>query len=102
MKIPDFDLAFLAVIAAGALIKVFTSERLTLWGGTITAGIAIFSAVVFTDPIAVWLGLEASPFRYAIAALLTLSGEAFVRFFISLKIDGETIVTAYKTWRGIK
>lgn len=104
MRIPEIDLGLLAVVAGGAFVKVITSKRLTLWGGIVTVTMAVFSAVVFTEPIAYLLGVEETSLTLAIAALLTLTGEGVVRTVIDTFDDKESaksfIVDMLRAWRG--
>jgi hypothetical protein len=100
MRLPEIDAALLTVIVAGATVKLMTSKRLTKWGAVVSAFTAIFTALVFTDAVASLLGATESALRYAIAAMLALTGEGLVRIVIDTSNDPKKLLEWLRAWRG--
>lgn len=83
----DFEPGFVLVIISAAFIKVASSQRLTWRGGVFTAFTAVFAAIVFTDPLAFYLGVEQGFLKNGLAALLALTGEGFMRLAMEMSGD---------------
>lgn len=101
---PDLEWGLLGVIASGTLVKLITSKRLTFWSGIVTVVTATFCAVVFTDPISFYLGVDDNSLRYAVAALLVFTGEGIVRFLIDVTSTSKGfqhfLTEIIRAWRG--
>ena len=92
---------WLAVIGA-TIIKVATSPYHSFRRAVLTTFAAIFAAFFFTDPALAWLGLSPSTYRNALAAVLALTGEGFMRLAINLINNPETAIRWWQIWRNGK
>jgi len=96
----EFDWKFLLAILGGALIRLVTSEKHSLWRSAISVLVAVFAALVFTDPVMAFLAFPEEPYRNGIAALLALTGEGAMRFAISLSNDPTKLRSLLRKWLG--
>lgn len=100
MNMLHHDLAFWITVGVATVIKLLTSPAGSLLRTITTAIAAIFSAVVFTDPVLAWLGLDPATYKVAVAALLTLTGEGLMRVAMNLASDPAKAFDYLKAWRG--
>lgn len=104
MKLPEMEWGLLGVIASATFVKLITSRRQTAWANIVSSITAVFCGYIFTDPLAFYLGVEDNNLRYAICALLVLTGEGIVRFLVDVTSTSENAKTflmdLIRAWRG--
>jgi len=100
------DLGFWIAAFGAAVVKLLTSEYGGLLKAIVTVMTAIFSAYFFTTPAMVILGLEPAVYTTAMAAVMALTGEGFMRWVMnvvtSLPSDPNKIVALIRQWRSGK
>lgn len=95
----NVDWKFWAVAAGATLIKVASSPFFSLPRAALAVFAALFAVYVFTDPVMRYLKLDYE-LRLAIAALLALTGEGFMRMVITWAHDPKQIAeTLKRLWR---
>ncbi len=102
MNIFGQDIAFWAATAGATTIKLLTSPFHSFTRACMNVFAAMFSSYVFTEPTLDWLGLDANTYRYAIAALLALTGEGLMRLAIQIVNDPTRVIAFLRAWRGMK
>jgi len=75
------DWKLFMVIGAASLLAAALSTARTWTARLVAVGSGAFSAVVFTEPLIHWLGLEYSVYQYAVVGLLAMSGDRIARRF---------------------
>lgn len=98
--IAALDWQFWLTVFAAAAIKVSRSGGLKFLPAIATGGTAIFCAAVGTEPAAHYLGIEEPFTKYALAALIALTGEGLIRLAIDLSDNPREIISLWKQWRG--
>lgn len=87
-------------MAAGAtLIKVASSPFFSIPRAILAVFAALFAVYVFTDPVMHYLQLSYE-LRLAVAALLALTGEGFMRMLIAWANDPEKVYEVLRRWLG--
>lgn len=89
------SLEFWVAVAVAVILKLRTSENLTIFGALITTVTGVGSALVFTHPAAAYLSLDTATYGPAIAALIALTFEHIARHI--LRLSPTDII---KAWRG--
>ncbi len=87
-------------VLGGAAIKVATSKPVTMRAALLTWFVAVFAAAIFTGPVLHYMAVETDVMKYAVAGMLALTGEAFVRALVS--IDKEMVFKLLREWRRAK
>lgn len=96
------DWGFWAVISGAVIVKLATSPYRSFFHAILTGFAAVFSAIVFTDPLVTYLSLDFGTYRYAAAALVTLTGEGAMRFIIALSNNPAKAIDLWRSLRGLK
>lgn len=94
------DISFWIAVAIATFIKVATSARKSFFVGFVMVISAIFLAWVFTKPTLDWLSLNQETYTIPVAVLIAFTGEAILRFSLSLIEDSQRVVDIIKAWRG--
>lgn len=95
----SWDWKFWGVAAGATLIKVASSPFFSIWRAILAVFAALFSVYVFTDPVMYYLKLSVD-LKLAVAALLALTGEGFMRMIIQWANDPRAIAdTLSRVWR---
>lgn len=81
------DPTFWLAIAGAVVVKLASSPYQGLIRTALTIFAAVFSAVVFTDPVLHYLGLDSNVYRHGVAALTALTGEGLMRFAMQAATD---------------
>lgn len=89
------SLEFWVAVAFAVILKLRTSENLTIWGALVTTTTGVGSALVFTHPAADYLSLDVATYSPAIAALIALTFEHLARHMLRL-----SPLDLLKAWRG--
>lgn len=76
------DIWFWVTIALAIFIKILLSPVRSILRILITISVGVFAAAVFTGPVLLWFELP-KDYGYAIAGLLAVTGEEFVRRIIT-------------------
>ena len=97
-----FDPMFWAAVIGGIFVKLATSPRMTLFRAVLTASMAVFFAVVFTEAVLNLTHLDPVVYKLPIAALLTLTGEGVARLLIDLSNHPDKLLSWLRAWRGGK
>lgn len=100
------DLAFWLAVVGATIVKVLTSQ----FGGplklVVTVFAALFSAYFFTGPAMHILGLDPEVYTTVMAAVMALTGEGFMRWFMklvdTLPSEPGKILDLVRQWRGGK
>ncbi len=85
---------FWVAMVFAVLIKLRASPQLTRTSAVLTTVAAVMGALIFTDPVNLWLGLGEG-FRYAVAALVALTCGHVARMLMAL-----TVKDLLALWRG--
>lgn len=83
------DLKLVGTIMVASLLAAALSTAKTWTARLIAVGVGAFSAVIFTEPVIHWLGLEFTVWQYAVSGLLAMSGDRIVRRAFRIIEDGE-------------
>ena len=95
----NWDWRFWAVAVGATIIKVASSQYFSWSRAILTVFAALFTVYVFTDPLMHYLQLEVR-YRLAIAALLALTGEGFMRMIIAWTNDPKQLAElVMRVWR---
>lgn len=95
----NWEWKFWGVAVGATLIKVASSPFFSIGRAILAVFAALFSVYVFTDPVVYYLKL-APDLRLAVAALLALSGEGFMRMIVQWASDPKAVAeTLSKFWR---
>lgn len=94
--------SFWMAIAGATVVKIFTTPYQSLMRTVITVIAAVFSAMVFTDPVLAWLRLDPTTYKAAVAAVLALTGEGLMRFAMGVASDPTKALDWLRAWRGGK
>ena len=94
------DLSFWISVAGATIVKLLTTPYKSLIHLGLTIFAAVFSAMVFTDPVLAWLKLDPNAYKAAIAALLALTGEGIMRALITVAADPTKALEWVRAWRG--
>lgn len=96
------DIVFWVAAAGATVVKLMTSPFHSVARAALNVFAAMFSAYVFTEPALDWLGLNADTYRYAIVALLALTGEGLMRLAIQIVNDPTRALAFLRAWRSGK
>lgn len=94
------DLAFWFAALGAAVLKIILSPWLGLVKGLLSVAAALLVAIIFTDPLLVYLNMNPAVYKNAVAALVALTGEGIVRWLLQLVSDPAKILAFVKAWRG--
>lgn len=97
-----FDPMFWVAIVGGIFVKLATSPRMSVYRAVLTASMAVFFAVVFTDAVLNLTRLDPIVYKLPVAALLTLTGEGAARLLIDLSNHPDKLLSWLRAWRGGK
>lgn len=78
------DIRLLAAVAAGLIMAFLLSTAETIKARLTSVASGIFFAVFFTGPLIDWAGLNLDIWRYAVAALLAMTGDRLARRIMML------------------
>lgn len=95
-----FDPFFILATVGGTIVKLLTSPYGSLLRALLTAFVAIFSAIIFTDPILKLINLDPNFYRNAMAAVVAMTGEGVARWIINLSSDPPKLLEFLAKWRG--
>jgi hypothetical protein len=99
------DTSFWMATFGAAVVRILTAEYngpalLKLLRAVTIVFTAVFAAMVFTDPVCNYLGLNLEIYKVPMAAVLALTGEGIMRAVIRATGDFKFILEAIKAWRG--
>ena len=94
------DPRFWFAVMGAAVAKLLMSERLRWVQALSTSLVGVFCAVVFTEPLADFLGWHKPHHFYALAALLTIVGENLLRLILDASASKTLFADLVKAWRG--
>ena len=97
MRLLLADLGFWVAVAVAVALKIKASPTVSPIGAVVTVLIALGAALIFTQPIVVFLALDGAVYTNAVAALVALSAEHLSRQILDLKI-----MELIAAWRGKK
>jgi hypothetical protein len=100
LRMEKHDLAFWLAALGATIVKLFTAPYSGFVQAFITVFAAVFSAYFLTSPALDILGLDPEIYTTAMAALMALTGEGFMRWLIGASNDPSKIFEILKQWRG--
>lgn len=85
-----FDVLFWGSVWSGIILSlVYAQDRLTKRQITMTVAAGLFCGIFLTAPIITFFKLDSAVFENAVAALLALGGEHFVRRILKFARSGK-------------
>lgn len=90
---------FWFVTVGAAAFRSVTAEPRTTGVVAVSFFSAVFAAITFTEPVVEYGGFKGSHV-WAVAALITLTGEHVMRFIIKITKDPSQILDLWNKWRG--
>ncbi len=88
------DFKLIAAVGIGLFVSILLSTAKTIKARITCVACGIFFAVFLTEPLIQWSGLEFSVWQYAVAGLLSMSGDRIARRFFAV------IETSKTPWEG--
>lgn len=82
-----------------AAFRALTGEPRTLWKRVLSFTVAVFAAVVFTEPVAIRFGFQKDGI-YAVTAIVALTGEHLMALLINLVSHPERTIELWNKFRG--
>ncbi|NCO20802.1 MAG: hypothetical protein GW905_02040 [Rhodobacterales bacterium] len=67
MTDPIWRVGFWVAMVFAVVIKLRASPTITILGAALTTVAAVAGALIFTDPVAVWLGFSGDGARFAVS-----------------------------------
>lgn len=92
------EVMFWFAVIGAATFKALTTEPRTIWGALAAWSSAIFSALIFAEPIAAYLKFEGTS-AFAVAALVALTGEHAMRLAIRVAKNPSEGFKLWRNWR---
>lgn len=93
-----FDIRFWIACIGAAAFKAYTAANLTIGASIVTFVSAMFCAVIFTEPLASYFAVADRTTIAALAAILALTGEHFMRHLISATTTPENLIKWLRLW----
>jgi hypothetical protein len=94
------DIGFWIALIGAALIRVFTSTSLFLWGSLLTAIMAVFSGYFLWEPVLYLSGFDEAIFQVPAVILCTLTGEGVMRSLIHYASNPSKLLGIWKILKG--
>ncbi|MEL6752348.1 MAG: hypothetical protein AAFO70_09735 [Pseudomonadota bacterium] len=94
------DAKFWAAVAGAIVLKLISSEALSLRVAAATVLFAVFSAWAFTGPVLDFFDLSVETYQIATAATLALTGEYVFRLLVSVSKNPAQLLEWLRAWRG--
>lgn len=98
MEFFGYDIRFWLVVIGATIVKVISSPFHSIRRAAIMIFVAFFCAVVFTEPVVDFFGLNRQTYGYGVAAALALTGEGFIRMILQMVEKPEKLSAAISEW----
>jgi hypothetical protein len=93
-------LSFWIAVIAASLMRILLTPWTGVWHTLVSFITAIFFAVIFTDPVLLFLNLNPESYKIGAAAILALTGEGIAKRLLTLLADPQAIFRVIQVWRG--